>query len=63
MNIAEMITQIRSQMGISQTNLANRLRVSRFTISRWERGERKPHKYLHREVVRFYTKLQNSLND
>ena len=36
MNIAERIYLLRNQMGMSQTALAERLQVSRQTVSKWE---------------------------
>lgn len=36
MNIAEKIYLLRNQMGMSQTALAERLQVSRQTVSKWE---------------------------
>ncbi len=38
MKLAEKIMQLRKKNGMSQENLAEKLSVSRQTISRWENG-------------------------
>jgi len=42
MNLAERITTLRKQKGLSQTDLAKASRVSREIIGRYERGEATP---------------------
>ncbi len=45
MNLAEKMITLRKQQGLSQEQLAERLNVSRQTISRWENGTVSPDAY------------------
>ena len=42
MNIGERITTLRKEKGISQTELAKRMNVSRQAVSKWEQGSSSP---------------------
>ena len=42
MNIGERITALRKEKGISQTELAKRMNVSRQAVSKWEQGSSSP---------------------
>ena len=42
MNIGERITALRKEKGISQTELAKRMSVSRQAVSKWEQGSSSP---------------------
>ena len=39
---ADMLNKLRTEKGLSQTQLANRMMVNRTTVSRWENGSRLP---------------------
>lgn len=42
MNIGDMILKLRKEKGLSQEEMAEKLKVTRQTVSKWETGESKP---------------------
>ena len=52
-NICENIAKFRKKAGISQTELANHLKVSRSNVSTWERGANPPNVETIFEICRF----------
>lgn len=52
-NICENIAKFRKKAGISQTELANYLKVSRSNVSTWERGANPPNVETIFEICRF----------
>ena len=53
------IRTIRSQMGLTQTDMAGLLACQPTTLSRWERGVCRPHHLYERKLLN----LQEKLND
>ena len=41
-NFAKRMKELREKAGLTQSELANEIGVSLFTIFRWEKGERQP---------------------
>ena len=57
--LTERIKQIRTELEISQEELARRLGVSYRTILRWEQGETEPRGMLKDRVLNWLTKEEN----
>ncbi|HHT55262.1 MAG TPA: helix-turn-helix transcriptional regulator [Acholeplasma sp.] len=68
MNIGERIYNLRKEKGLSQEQLANKLDVSRQSISKWELGESNPELVNIVELAKVFDVstdylLQNKTND
>ena len=46
------VKELRTLLGITQRDLANKLDVEPVTVSRWERGDRKPHRGSVKKMLR-----------
>ncbi len=51
------IKALRDKLGLTQLQMAVKLKVDTGTISRWERGEAKPHKAILRRIERLERKV------
>lgn len=54
LEIANRLVEIRKEKGLSQEELANRLKISRQAVSKWERGEASPDTDNLIELSKFY---------
>jgi len=52
------VKTLRKQLGLSQAELAVKLHVDKQTVSRWERGERRPSRLAQRQLDRLNTKIK-----
>ena len=52
----EAINELRARLGLTQKELATRLKVDTLTVSRWERGVQTP-------TLRAITKMQRLINN
>ena len=52
------IKSLREKLGLTQKELAARVRVDAITVSRWERGEQKPSQRAVRQLGRLSKKVQ-----
>ncbi len=52
------IKELRKKLGLTQTQLAARIKVDMLTISRWERGEYKPSNLARRQLARLAKKVK-----
>jgi len=50
------IKTLRKKLGLTQKELAARVRVDAITVSRWERGEQKPSSQAERQLTRLKKK-------
>ena len=50
------VKQLRKALGLTQKELAARIRVEAITVSRWERGEQKPSRQAERQLNRLARK-------
>jgi len=53
------IRELRKALGLTQKELAARVRVDAITVSRWERSEQKPSLQAERQLARLTQKMQN----
>jgi DNA-binding transcriptional regulator YiaG len=51
------IRAIRTRAGLTQVELADALQVNEMTVSRWERGLSRPHRYIEQALRRLDTSL------
>lgn len=58
MTFADSIVQLRSELRISQKELAEQLNISVATVNRWENGRTEPNK-MTRFVIRDFCKSKN----
>lgn len=56
------IKSIRQELGLSQTELARKLKVASFTISRWERQLHRPSNKLVSRLLRLKSKMEGKRN-
>jgi len=54
------IRELRKALGLTQKELAARVRVDAITVSRWERSEQKPSLQAERQLARLTQKMQNN---
>jgi transcriptional regulator with XRE-family HTH domain len=55
---AELLREVRGQLGISQEDLARQLGVSFATVNRWENGRTKPMKLARAQFDAFCAKMK-----
>ena len=55
---ADLVREVRSQLGISQENLARELGVSFATVNRWENGRTRPMKLARAQFDSFCARMQ-----
>lgn len=53
------IRNLRKRLGLTQKELAARVRVDAITVSRWERGEQRPSKLAQRQLKRLANHAKN----
>lgn len=58
MNSKEIKT-LRESLGLTQKELAARVKVDAITVSRWERNEQKPSNHAKRQLARLVNKITN----
>jgi DNA-binding XRE family transcriptional regulator len=56
-NLPELVKEVRTQLGVSQENLARELGVSFATVNRWENGKSKPSKLAKVQFDNFCAKM------
>jgi len=56
----EDVRELRKQMGLTQAELAHKMDVDSITISRWERGETKPHRASVKKLMRLKEKVRRN---
>uniref|UniRef100_A0A6M3KNB3 Putative DNA binding, helix-turn-helix domain containing protein n=1 Tax=viral metagenome TaxID=1070528 RepID=A0A6M3KNB3_9ZZZZ len=54
------IRELRKTLGLTQKELASRVRVDAITVSRWERNEQKPSQQAERQLARLTQRIRNS---
>jgi len=52
-----LVKEVRSQLAISQEDLAREIGVSFATVNRWENGQSKPSKLAKAQLDAFYTRM------
>ena len=57
-NFAEMVKEVRQQLGLSQEELAHELGVSFSTINRWENSKTVPFKLARRQLEAFCERMK-----
>ena len=56
----EIVKEIRSQLGISQQDLANELGISFATVNRWENNQTKPSKLAKNQLKIYCSKMKKA---
>ena len=56
----EIVKEIRSQLGISQQELANELGISFATVNRWENSQTKPSKLAKNQLKAYCRKMMKA---
>ncbi|MFA5377319.1 MAG: helix-turn-helix domain-containing protein [Dehalococcoidia bacterium] len=56
------VKTIRKSLGLTQGEMARKLKVDPMTISRWERGEQRPTKNAERQILRLNRKGEHGKN-
>jgi len=53
------VKKLRKSLGLTQKELATRLKVDAITVSRWERNEQKPSSLAQKQLARLVNKITN----